>query len=162
AVLESPGGAGRVTLVAELLRRSVAEAAVRPNRVVLPPPPVRLRLRVRRRLKLPAVEELVSQPAVERLDEPILPRAGRGHRARLRARLGQPTAQRLVDDLRAVVAAQPLRRSAAGHDSAQGPPDYLPAYRVSDDQGQALPGVFVHQRQALERSARPRPVEDQV
>src|SRR5262245_65557840 len=88
-----------VALVAERLRRLVAQAAVGPHRVVLAPPPVRLRLCIRRRLELPAVEELVPQPAVERLDEPVLPRTGRRHRDRFGSPLRSPTTQRLADRL---------------------------------------------------------------
>src|SRR5207253_8526067 len=93
AVLRSFGPARGVAFVTELLRRLVAQAAVRADRVVLPTPPVRLRLRVRRRLELPAVQELVPQPAVERLNEPVLPRARLRHRDRLPPAPLQPPLQ---------------------------------------------------------------------
>src|ERR1700730_19397060 len=82
-----------ITFQAELPRRLVPNPAVRTNRVVLATPPCRFGLRVQGRLEFLSFQELITQAAVERLDEPVLPRMGRGHRDRLRPSLGQPLAQ---------------------------------------------------------------------
>src|SRR5437588_8268920 len=100
-----------VAFIAVLLRRLIADAAMRADRVVLAPPPSSFRLCIQHRLELLAVQKLVAQPAVKRFDEAVLPRTRRRHRDRLRSGGRQPADQRLADELRAVVAAKPRRRS---------------------------------------------------
>src|SRR5262249_61552075 len=94
-----PAVAALVALVAELPRRLVPQPAVRPHPVVLAAEPRRLRPRVRHRLELARLQELVAQPAVERLDVALLPRAPGRHRRQLAAPAGQPAAQRPPHEL---------------------------------------------------------------
>ena len=62
--------------------------------------------------------------------------------------------QRLADELRAVVAADPRRRPATADHPGHDPPHVGPRQRTRRVQHQALPSVFVHQRQPLERTLR--------
>src|SRR5262249_12212876 len=69
----------------EGLRRLVIQPAVRTHLVVLALEARRSRHGVGYGLKAGPVEELVSQPAVERLHESVLPRARRGDRRQFNA-----------------------------------------------------------------------------
>src|SRR6185369_1919791 len=77
-----------VTLVAELLGRLIIQRAVRTYRVVLPPKPAPFFPGVPVVLELLALQELVSETAVKRLADSVLPRTSRRHRDRLGPLLG--------------------------------------------------------------------------
>src|SRR5271163_4306926 len=94
-----------------------------PRRLVPSTPPCRFGLRVQGRLEFLSFQELITQAAVERLDEPVLPRMGRGHRDRLSPSLGQPLHQCLANELRAVVAAYPRGRPSPADHPRQHAPD---------------------------------------
>src|ERR1051325_9675084 len=100
-----------VTLGAEFPRRLVAQRTVRPNSVVLAPPPSCFAPGIRHRFEFLAIQKLVAQATVKRLDEAILPGPRRRHRDCFLSRLWKPTGQDLANELRAVVAADPRRRS---------------------------------------------------
>src|SRR5262245_15783976 len=95
----------QVALLAELLRRPVAQRAVRPDLVVEAAVPGCLLPGVLDRLELLELQKLVPEAAVERLAVAVLPGPARGHLDRLRPLPRQPQPQRLADELRAVVAA---------------------------------------------------------
>src|ERR1700733_11915287 len=79
-----------VTLVAEFLGRLVCQSAVWTDGVELAPEARGLCLRVRRRLECHTLQELVPEPAVERLDQAVLPRTARCDLDRLRPLARQP------------------------------------------------------------------------
>jgi len=145
-----------------LIRRRVAQRAVRPHRVLLPPEPRPFRPRIGHRLQLLTLQKLVAHRAVERLDIPVLPRAPRGHCDRLGPHAWRPVHQRRAEELRAVVATNPTRRPAPPDDPRRQPPHVRPVQRRGRVQRQALPGVFVNQRQPVERTAIGPPVVDEV
>src|ERR1700693_3996130 len=108
-----------LTLGTEFHRRLVAQRTVRPNSVVLAPPPSCFAPRIGHRFEFLAVQKLVTQSAMKRLDEAILPRTRRRHGDRCRSHLWKPTGQDLANELRTVVATDPRRRAAATHHSCQ-------------------------------------------
>src|SRR3954451_7698169 len=69
----------RVALRGELLGRLVTQRAVRTHRVVFPPIPRSFLPPVLFVLELLPLQELVAEPAVERLADSVLPRAARRH-----------------------------------------------------------------------------------
>src|SRR5262249_6926601 len=141
----------------------VAQRAVRPYRVVFPTKPRPLFPGVGHVLELLALQEFVTQLPMERLDEAVLPRAPRRHRDRLRARLRPPPYQGLTDELPAVVAAAPRRGAPARADPPRQPPPHIRSRdRAGNEQGQALPSIFVYQRQPLEGTASDGTVGDEV
>src|SRR5262249_12909893 len=86
-------------------RRPVAQRAVGPNRVVLLPPGLRYHPRLQHAGELFPLQQLIPQPAVERLRVPVLPR-----RLGLDVQPAHPAARQPLpdgsrDELRAVVAA---------------------------------------------------------
>src|SRR5579875_275928 len=151
-----------VALLAELLRRLVAQGAVRPDLVVLTSEPRPLLLGVRRRLEQFPLQKLVPEPAMKRLDVAVLPRTPGRHRHRLGPLLRKPAGQRLADELRTVVASYSGRRPTPADHPSQHPAHVRPSQRSAYMQRQAFPSVFVHQRQPLECSSRNRAVGDKV
>src|SRR6266568_9606704 len=81
-------------------RRFVTQRRVRTLRVVFHPPPLRQYLRLLQRVKNLAVQELISQLAVEALAIPVLPRTPGLDVQRLRPQLSQPLPQLLSNELR--------------------------------------------------------------
>src|SRR6266851_4017959 len=151
-----------ITLGAEFHRRLVAQRTVRPDSVVLAPPPSCFAAGIGHRFEFLAIQELVTQSAMKRLDEAILPRTRRRHRDCFRSRLWKPTGQDLTDELRAVVAADPRRRSAATYHARQHPAHVRPGHRRADVERQALPSIFVHQREPLERTSVGGAIDDEI
>src|SRR5271170_1282977 len=142
-----------VAFLTEFSRRLVLDRTVRPDRVVFPPEPARLGSSVRHALELHSLQELVSQPTVKRLDVTVLPRASRLHGNRFGTDLLPPVRQGLADELRPVVAANPRRRPAAADHPSHDPSHVGPGHRPGRMEHQALPSVFVHHRQPLERTS---------
>ena len=68
-----------IAFSAEFHRRLVAQRTVRPDSVVLAPPPSCFAAGIRHRLEFLAIQEFVTQATVKRLDEAILPRTCRRH-----------------------------------------------------------------------------------
>src|SRR5713226_1801028 len=151
-----------ITLGAEFHRRLVAQRTVRPDSVVLAPPPSCFAAGIGHRFEFLAIQELVTQSAMKRLDEAILPRTRRRHRDCFRSRLWKPTGQDLTDELRAVVAADPRWRSAATYHARQHPAYVRPGHRRADVERQALPSIFVHQREPLERTSVGGAIDDEI
>jgi len=151
-----------VALLAELLRRLVAQGAVRPDLVVLTSEPRPLLLGVRRRLEQFPLQKLVPEPAMKRLDVAVLPRTPDRHRDRLSPLLRKPAGQRLADELRTVVASYSGRRPTPTDHPSQHPAHVRPSQRSAYMPRQAFPSVFVHQRQPLACSSRNRAVGDEV
>ena len=94
-------------------RGLVPQAAVRPLFIVRSSPVFHDELGLRQRAKRFAIEQLVTQTAVERLDKTILPRTARLDVQRRGAGVLEPMLNRIGDELTAVVAAQMLRPRAA-------------------------------------------------
>src|SRR5262245_6224309 len=130
--------------------------------VVLVSPLPRQHPRLQQAAELLGVEELVPQPAVERLRVPVLPRRARRDVQHLDRLLLQPAADRLRDELRAVVAADVPRRAAPADQRREHGDDRTRRQRPPDLQRQALAGVLVHHAQPLQRLAVGRPVVDEV
>src|SRR5580698_709482 len=101
-----------VTLLAELLGRLVLQRTVRTHRVVFPVEPPSFLLGILFVLELLALQKLVSEAAVERLADTVLPGSARRHLDRLGSFPRQPAGQCLADELRTVVAADIPRCSA--------------------------------------------------
>ena len=101
-------------------RREPAQAAVRALRVVLDPPVLDQHLRLEQAVELLDGQELVAQPAVERLDEWVFPRRTGFDVAAARTAEPAPVAQRVGRELGPVVAADvPRRRPAPGDDPVE-------------------------------------------
>src|SRR5512135_3163628 len=114
-------------------------------------------------LEVLAVQELVAQLAMKRLRVAVLPRARRRHVQRPGAGALQPRPHRLGRELRAVVAADPMRRAATlRRDLGQDDPDLVRRHAPSRLQRQALTCVLVNQTQPLEAPAVAGTVEDKV
>ncbi len=151
-----------IALVAEHLGGLILQAAVRANAIVFAPPPGRLVPSVGHRLEFVALQKLVPQPTVERFDETVFPRAGGRHGNGLSPDPRQPLRQCRADELCAVVAANPPRCSTPTNHSGQHSPHVCSRQRRADVQRQALPSIFVHERQPLERSSFPGPIGDKI
>src|SRR3954453_13743213 len=105
------------TLGRVLGRCLVAQGAVRTFGIVLLLPQRAQRSGLGLVLELLAVQELVAELAVERLGVTVLPRARRGPVQGTRAPRLQPGPHHLGRELRAVVAADPMRWApASGRD----------------------------------------------
>src|SRR6185312_9634033 len=85
----------------ELLGRLVAQRTVWTHRVVFAPKPPPFLSGVAVVLELLTLQELVTKATVERLADPVLPRAARRHLDRLGPLRRQPAGQRLADELTA-------------------------------------------------------------
>jgi len=151
-----------ITCLAKHLGCLIAQTTVRPNAVVFSPPPCGFGPSVAHRLERLALQELVSQPTVERFDEGVLPGTGRRHRDRASTHVRQPLRQRRADELRSVVAANPRRCATSADDPGQHPSHIRSGRRRADRERQALPSIFVQQRQPLECSSVDRPIRDKI
>ena len=151
-----------ITCFAKHLGCLIAQTTVRPNAVVFSPPPCGFGPSVAHRLERLALRELVSQPTVERFDEGVLPGTGRRHRDRASTHVRQPLRQRRADELRSVVAANPRRCATSADDPGQHPSHIRSGRRRADRERQALPSIFVQQRQPLECSSVDRPIRDKI
>src|SRR5207237_10489553 len=140
-----------VAFVPEFLWRMVAELTVWTDSFELLTIPACLRAGVCNRFELVTIHELVAEPTVQRFDEAVLPGMAWRHRDRLRSHRRQPPRQCRADELRTVVAADPRRRPTATDNPGQHLPHVGAGHRVGHVQYQALPSIFVHQRQPLER-----------
>src|SRR5262249_52347699 len=99
------------------------------------------------------VPALVPEAAVEALAGDVLPRAARVDGPGSRPPLGQPALQDLGDEFRSVVRAEPFRRALLGERPLQDGDAPPGAERGPDLDGQALPRVFVDQREDPQRLA---------
>src|SRR5262245_14894986 len=102
--------------------RAVAQRTVRPDRVVLLLPLLAQHPRLQQAGELLALQQLIPQPAVERLGVAILPRCPRLDVQRPDARPRQPGPQRLGNQLRPVVAAQMTGEPPVGPPPGPAPP----------------------------------------
>src|SRR4051812_37595874 len=109
------------------------------------------RPRLRFALEILTVEELVADLAMERLRVTVLPRATRRDRQRPGARPFQPRSNDLRHELRAVVAADPMRRAPAHRrDPGQDDTDLLGRHAPSRLQREAFTRVLINEAQPLE------------
>src|SRR6185312_4492887 len=69
---------------------------------------------------------------------------------------------RLANELRAVVAPDPGRRAAPADHPGHDPSHVGPGHRPGRPEHQALPSVFVHQRQPLERTSPGGPIMNEI
>ncbi len=148
--------------VPELHRRPVPQRAVRPLRIVPPPPSFRLRPRVQCTVEQLLVQTLPPQRGVEALPVRVLPRAPRRDVMRPHALLRQPLHELAGDELRPVVAPQVLRwipfREQSGQRRLHLPRGHRPAHLHC----QTLPGVLVLHGEHPQRSSPDGPVVDEV
>src|ERR1700722_1165045 len=151
-----------ITFGAEVVGCFVPQGAMGSDAVVFAPPPAGFSAGIRHRFEFLAIQKFVAQSAVEGLDEAILPGTRPRHRDRIRSGLRKPGRQNRADELRAVVAADPGRASAAAHYSRQHASHLGAGHRNVRVQRQALPSIFVHQRQPLERTSVRRAIVDEV
>src|SRR4051812_39148125 len=119
-------------------------------------------LRFLQRLEHLSVQQLVPQPAVERLAVGVLPRAPRGDVQRLRPTSGQPAPDRLGDELRPVVAPDELRLASDLEQVLQGRYHTLGIHAPLDLDRQAFPGELIDHRQQLQAPPVGRLVVDEV
>ena len=102
-------------------RGEPAQAAVRALRVVLDAPVLDQHLRLKQAVELLDGQELVAQPAVERLDEWVFPRRTGLDVAAGGAGEPAPVAQGVGRELGSIIATDvPRRRSAPGDDPVEG------------------------------------------
>src|SRR5207237_6068529 len=149
-------------VVAEFLRRLVVQRTRRPHRIVFTSKQLFFLLVVRYALELFPLQELIAASTMKRLRLTVLPGASGRHLDRLGSLLRQPLLQRLADELRTIVAPDSLGRPSPPYHPCQDPSHVCPTYHPIDVQRQALPRVFVHQRQPLERTSVHRPIGDEV
>jgi hypothetical protein len=76
---------------------------VRPHGVVVAPPALNDDLSLLERIEDLAIEQLISKPRIEALDEPVLPGAARGDVSRLGSHSRHPVLDGFGCELRAVV-----------------------------------------------------------
>src|SRR3954453_15357029 len=107
-------------------------------------------LRLLQRLEYLPVQQLVPQPAVERLAVGVRPRAPRGDVEGLGPTTGQPAPHRLGDELRPVVAADELRLAPDLEEVLQGRYHILGVQAPLDLDRQAFPGELIDDRQHLQ------------
>lgn len=108
------------------------------------------------------VHELVPDSAVETLGVAILPGTARFDIQRSHADLLQPTANRLGQELTAVVATEVLRHAVSSDQIGQNV-DHILAGDVSVHlQGQTLPGILVYNREPLERGPGFCPIKNKI
>src|SRR3954468_10057738 len=119
-------------------------------------------LRLLQRLEHLSVQQLVPQPAVERLAVGVLPRAPRGDVQRLRPTTGQPATHRLGDELRPVVAADVIGHAPHLEEVLQRRYHILGGQAPLDLDRQAFPRELVHHRQQLQAPPVGRLVVDEV
>src|SRR5512135_200670 len=147
----------------ELGRGLVAQGTVRAFGIVLLLPQRAQRPGLGLALELLAVQELVAELAVERLRVAILPGARRRHVQRPGAGPLQPIPHRLRRELRAVVAADPMRRApATRRDLGQDDADLLGRHAPACLQRQAFTSVLINQTQPLQAPAVAGTIENEV
>ena len=134
---------GRETLLRKLPGGEVAQRTVWANLVIVFLPGFCLLPRGSQVFKHLTVHELVPDTAVETLGVSILPRTARFDIQCSHADLLQPVANRLGQELTAVVTAKVLRHAVSSEQLRQ-----LVNYILAGDvpvhlQGQALPGILV-------------------
>src|SRR3982074_2293544 len=76
---------------------------MRPHRVVVTTPAFNDDLRLPQRVEDLAIEQLVAQPGIKTLDEPVLPRTARRDVGGLCADGADPLLHRLGNELRAII-----------------------------------------------------------
>ncbi len=134
-------------------RRSVAEAAVRADRVVVPPPGLDQHLGFGQAVEDFAVEQLVAQRAIEAFVVAVLPgRRGRDVK-RLHANLGEPFLHRRRDKLAAVIGPDVCWRPARDEQFRQRRQNVLVTEPTRDHESQAFPAGLVEDRQDPELPA---------
>src|SRR5262245_5860459 len=146
----------------ERRRRAVAQRTVRPDRVVLLFPLLTQHPRLQQAGELFGLQQLIPQPAVERLGVAVLPRCPRLNVQCPDARLRQPGPQRLGDQLRSVVAAQMTGSAPFGNHTGQHRHGGLGCHAPAHLQRQTLAGELVHQHQPLQRPPVLGPVMDKI
>jgi hypothetical protein len=111
--------------------------------VVVDPPIVYQDLCFEERIELGAVEELVTQPAVEALDPGVLPRRPRVYEDRSGAVEAAPVGHRGGDELGSIIEAQIDRCASFGGDAFQGGHDPVGVDGAVHDDGRPFSGEFV-------------------
>src|SRR3979411_96734 len=84
-------------------RSPVADRGMRPHRVVVTTPAFNDDLSLPQRVEDLAIEQLVAQPGIKTLDEPVLPRTARRDVGGLCSDGADPLLHRLGNELRAII-----------------------------------------------------------
>src|SRR5271168_258676 len=143
----SPGATGRRG------RRPVAECRVRALRVVFHAPLLDHYLCLLQRVENFPVQAFIPQFSVEALAVAVLPRTSRLDVQRPGTHLAQPFPQFLRHELRTIVRTNVFRYSVEQHHVRKGFDHFIPPKPSGHTDRQALPGVFVDQRQHPQHSA---------
>src|SRR5262245_17169062 len=144
-------------------RCEIAQRTVRALSVVILLPKVGQRLGLRHGLELLQLQELVPQPAVERLHIAVLPGASRGYVQRPRTRRLQVRADGCRREFRAVVAPDAMGRGPTpGHHLGQDLLDLFGGHATSRLKRQAFTSIFINQTQPLEAPTVAGAVEEEV
>src|SRR5262245_61465329 len=130
--------------------------------VVLQLPALRQHPRLGQVRKLLHVQQLVAQPAVERLRVAVLPRRPRRDVQGLGVGPLQPTPQRPRDELRSVVAPQMPRHATHDEQLRDHIQHILGRHAPRHHQRQTFTRVLIDDRQPLQRPPARRAVEDKV
>ncbi len=155
-------GAEAARAAANAPRGLVAQAAVRPLVVVFLQTPPGEPPRLGQVGKLLAVHQLVAQPAEERFGIAVLPGTARLDVQHLQARSLAMSADRLGDELGAVVAANVPRHAAHQEQIRQHIDHPLGRDAAIHFQCQTFARVFVGDREPLQRLPRRGPIVDEV
>jgi hypothetical protein len=134
----------------ELLGRQIAKRAVRTVRVVSPNEFIEDHFGFPQAREQFPVERFIPQFPVETLDEWILPRTTRRDEHRLRAQLPEPGLNGPRNELRTVVRPDEVGYPPLGHRQTKHLHDRFGLECPPDLDGQAFPGIFIHQRQQLQ------------
>ena len=133
-----------------------------PDPVVVPAPVFGDDLSFLERIKDLAIQEFISQFAVETLAVTVFPGAPRHDVSSLRAHSAEPVSEDFGDHFWAIITANIFRYSALDHDVGQDVDDIARTDASCDVDGQGLLGVLVDQRQDLQDSSVMRPVHHKI
>lgn len=130
--------------------------------IVVPPKGIDLLLRVLERREPVHVQTVFAKPSVERLDHRVVRRLAPATEVEDHAVGIRPEIHRGTDELRAVVAVDPLGQPPIEPEALECRGDVLPCERASHGNVQTLPRVEIQNRQRPESPAVGQLVRDEV
>ena len=125
----------------------IAQGTVRANLVVGAPPAFDEHFGFPTRLEDLAIEQFVSQLAVETLDIAIFPRTSRFDEQRLDTHPSEPFSDRPGRTLRSVIGPEVLRCPMMNEKRGQPMQDVIRSQPPFDIDGQTFPSVLIHKGQ---------------
>lgn len=143
-------------------RRALPQRAVRPERVVLFPPPLDDYLRLPERVEQLPVQLLIPHLAVKALAVAVLPGRARLDEQRLHADLAEPVPHDMGSELGAIVRPDEIRRTLFNEQPCQAVQHIVGAKLPGDLKRQAFPGELVDDHEDTKRPAFVRSVHDEV